>query len=65
MEEQHFDVAALDATKEEQSTLAVKCEMLLHSNEKADSRLATNSKLKEGGVEFISMWNEGFDDFPL
>lgn len=58
-------MAARDATKNKQSTLAVKHKSLLHHIETAESRLATNFKLKEGGVEFISIWNEGFDDFPL
>lgn len=32
---------------------------------KSESRPAANFSLKEGGVEFISIRNEGFDDFPL
>lgn len=49
MEEQHFDVAALDATKEKQSTLTAnaKCFCITMKKQKADLLLIPNLKKEE------------------
>lgn len=43
--------------RNKQSMLTIKCKMIFHGIEKAKNRLAANFKLKEEGVEFISIWN--------